>query len=490
MPFDPDKAIAKLDSLAAAQEETKKVRQRPFFGLPPTAEKIAFPRAVETREKGGGPLRTAIPGALDIISAPGRAIAALPALVPGGETFVEAFGRRQAKPQKGIARIGEFIGTTIRDPITAVSGFAGAPIKTAAKTLAGRAAQVAGRGATAQAVPAITRQIEESARTGRVDIPRQLGEAGIEIGLGAVGETAGAIAAKAATKAGQKLLASSAKIKDVTAKIAGSNVAEGLQQTVNDVAEFGLESPLGNFGKMAVKADKKISIENKKLDDLMNAFAEQNPETVVDIDEIFVDYLDDIENNRIVNFFGKEDQATKTASNIHKALEKRGLAGEQPVINLRKIKKTMAEGLKLFKKGKFQIGEEPLSKQVGELAHLRIADRLNEFIPEAKQLNDNMRRLITTKKALIEAHKRTGNHNFISLRTAILAGGGVAGIGGQSIDALLAGLAASAALGSLAKGRGASALIRAARGRLLPTTGRILTAEGRATQQQLPLQPR
>jgi hypothetical protein len=479
MPFNPDEAINKLDLVIQqkkSEQETKttniKPGKKPFFGLPPEMEKTLFPRAVETREKGGGPLRTAVPGALDVISLPLRAGASLPALAPGGETFTQALGRIGGKERQGIGKVAQVGGDIMRDPLTILAGAAAKPLKISVSGIGAGIKALGLRGAAEQAIPAVTRQIEESSRTGKVDIPGQSIAAVKEVGLGGIGSIAGGMVAGGSTTLGKKLMKSVAKTKDVTAKLAGKDVAKGLEEIASDIVNYNLESTTGGFKTMAKKATGKIEDKSKALDQAIKNYIEAQGDTGIDIDKIFKTFENDIKKGKELGVFGSEKTAVTNLKNIYKALKLRGMTGTQPVSKLREIKRTMREGLNLFKKGKFGIGDDPVKSQVGEIAELRIGEELNRLIPESKGLNEDMRRLYTTRRALIEADKRTSNHNFLSLRTAILT---AAGIGGGSWETLMAGLGASMVLGVPAKGRGASAIIQIGRQpELLRQTGRII----------------
>ena len=130
--------------------------KRTLFGLPKEAERTVFPRAAEAKT---APRKIA-GGVADVLSIPGRTIASLPALKPGGETFGEAFKRTEGK---------SFVGDVVRDPslipgILATGGISAvtkAPIRIGIKEGAKKIAGIAGRGAAESVAGAVTRQIEE-----------------------------------------------------------------------------------------------------------------------------------------------------------------------------------------------------------------------------------------------------------------------------------------------------------------------------------------
>lgn len=485
---DPDE-LKKID--VSTQGEKKPVR--PFFGLSPKKEKSFFPRAVAAREAGGGPFRTAIPGALDAISIPGRTIAAIPALTPGGETFGESFSRKDAIPKKSIGKVGQFAGDVVRDPISLLSfGAAGGTAKglslakkgitnklarsiPVTKGIKKAIASPVGRGAIEQTFPALVRQAERSSRTGKVDIPRQVGEAFVEIGSGALGEGVGAFAAKKITPFGKHLLQAAAKTKDVTAKLAGKEVAEGAQKIIEDLVEFNLESPTGGFSKMAQKATKGFRQRGRDLDKVVDGYVVGNPNATIDLDKILNKVKNEIETG-MTDIAGNEESKSKFVDVMRESLALRGLTGKIPVAKAREAKQIINLIADSFKKGPFR-DDVTQSEKIGRMAFRAVNEEFGEFIPEARRLGQEMRRIKVVEKAMKEAQKRVGNHNFLSLRGSLLLG---SGIKSENKLGLFATVAAMLFLKAAEKGRGGSTLVRLGRQKGLPGNLKVIGGESAA----------
>jgi hypothetical protein len=184
-----------MDTASAPEYQGK---GRGLFGLPPTAEAAIFPKASDVAGTGsigaegrgvGSHLRQAGTGAFDLIGLLGRGVASTPAFIDPNETYVEALGRTEAKPETNV--VGKLVSNTLRDPITTLmtvaTGGAGAARKPAVEA-GKKTIQEIGKAAggfmgkrVAEAVPpAVARQGMESLQTGEVNIPEQAKAAGIE----------------------------------------------------------------------------------------------------------------------------------------------------------------------------------------------------------------------------------------------------------------------------------------------------------------------
>lgn len=479
-----EELIAQLDVL----EKTAFV-PKTLFGVKPETEKKVFPRAAGLPQKTfPQQLKKGTLGAFDVLSILGRGIASAPTILPGGESPSEAFARKGAP--KGAGKFRKFTENIVRDPITLLtllSGGAAAPAQTIGKKIL----STAGMGAARQILPAGARQLEQTAETGEFKPVEQAIEAGKEIALGAGGEVLGAGIGRIIKKGGKSLFKSAAKIKDNTARLAGRDVESGINKIADDVVRFKLDSPTSGMKGVAKNAQKRITKEKSLADKAMNKFIKQNPDSSIDVDEIFLGLMDDIENGKINSVFGEESAAAKQVANLHRALELRGLTGNQPVSKIPEIKRALAEGTKLFKKGKFAIGADPVKAQAGELVYLRMNDELGRFVPEVNAINRNVSDLINVKRAAIEANKRMANWNKLGLTDigismSALLGGGVSGLPPIPTFAAAAGLVMVRK--GLGKGRGTSLILRA--GRITPTIARTAVVETAEQKRQRALEKR
>jgi hypothetical protein len=297
------------------------------------------------------------------------------------------------------------------------------------------------------------------------------------IGKGISGAVTGM--GEAAENAGKSTLISGMKPKDVTAKLAGKDVADGAKNLADNVAKYNLQSTGKGFSGISENAQSRINQEMASADKLVQDAAIKDPTKKFDVDKSFLDLADRIESGKENAVFGDEQKASDMLLNVHKSLELRGLTGEQPISNLPKIKQTINQGMQLFKKGAYNIAQDPIKAQVGELAYLKMKDDLESVVPEIAQHNDAIHDLINVKTAADQAVKRIGNRDKIGLTDwGLLLGGpevahtfgahGLSALGGIPGAVLIAKKAASG-------GRGSSALISAGQG--LQNLGGILNTD-------------
>jgi len=293
-----------------------------------------------------------------------------------------------------------------------------------------------------------------------VGVAGKLGAKAIEKGLDVTGDVL--------QKSGKSLLRSGMKTKDVTALLAGKNVEEGAQNLVENIQKYGVESPMGGFKGISNKASKKIAENMNLSDEAIKKVLKEAPDAVVDIDDTFLRFIDDLESGNVNSVFGDEVKSGELANNIHKALEMRGLTGVQSIEKIPEIKKVISQyGGGLFKKGKYAIATDPLKKQVGELAYLRLKEDLEKIVPEIGQYNKATHDLITIKKAADEASKRIGNRDKIGITDWMLLFGGPTAAHSMGLPAAAAGAIPGTAIIArkvLGSGRGASGLISTGRG--------------------------
>jgi hypothetical protein len=297
-------------------------------------------------------------------------------------------------------------------------------------------------------------------------------EAGIEaLGVrGAIGAPGTAVKAtkgtgKALEGAGKSIIARDAKIRDSIAKLAGKNPLKGVQKITDDISKYNVESVRGGFKGIAAKAQKRINAEMDRAEDAIASFSKKNPTATVDVDKTILELADDLTKGKEKSIFLNEDKAADIALSIGEALNRRKLDGLQPVSKLPEIKRTIDEGMGLFKKGSKAIELDPLPSKVGELTYLRLNNELREFVPEVLKANKAVHDLITVKEAMEQAQKLAGNRNMLGITDLALIFGGpqVAQALGAPGGAMLAGAPGAVLAGKKIVGdaRGASAMIKA-----------------------------
>jgi hypothetical protein len=293
---------------------------------------------------------------------------------------------------------------------------------------------------------------------------------------------------KAVGEKSKSLLLSGMKPKDVTAKLAGKDVAKGAQKLVDDISTYKLESATGGFKGISEKANGKIGSYLDEVETVINKKVLSDPKASIDVDGTFVNFMDDLQSGKINAVFGEEAKSAELADDIYNALEIRGLTGSQTIDKIPEIKRIISNyGGGLFRKGPYNIAKDPLKQQVGELAYLRLTDDLEKIVPEIRQYNKAVHDIINVKKAADEAVKRIGNKDKIGLTDwMLLLGGPTAaqnlGVSSQAVAGIPgAVLIAKKALGS---GRGASAGIKVGRAlqgkqKVLPTTSATTATFGK-----------
>lgn len=255
--FFGEESVVPLEKEPGFLDRLKSGKDRTLFGVPPKVEEALFPRTAkltgEQKESGRG----LASGVSDILSIPGRAVAALPSLTPGGETFGESFSRPKGKEGTGISGMG---GTLLRDPanIPAVlSGGSSKGIQAGAKLLPkiGRGLAL---GAREGAVSAGVHQLENVAEGKDVSLK----EAVVETSIGGVG---GAGLAGAATPI-SKGIQGATRLANRTL----GRMAEGLSGVSEDVLRmFGTGKGTGAATLRQAKGTQ-IKVANKILDGLDN----------------------------------------------------------------------------------------------------------------------------------------------------------------------------------------------------------------------------
>lgn len=346
-------------------------------------------------------------------------------------------------PEKALRYAGGAIGNIGDAVFTAGNVATGGGLKTASATvmnLLNKIPQIKGTDKVAQALDELKAD-NPAAYTDLKQIPNLLGvipgaKVAEEVPGMAKVATQGALntAKDAKTAIGQGIentgksaLQKEMKIKDVTAKLAGPNVDAGVQKIVDDISKYNVQSTKGGVKGIAENAQKAIDGKMSLTDKAIKDFAAKNPTASVNVDDTFLKLMDDLQKGNEPTIFTTEEQASEFAGKIHDALGKRNLTGTQPISKLPEIKRTIDEGLDLFKKGKYGVETDPLPKKVGEISYLRLKKELESYVPEVKESNQAVHDLINVKTAALEASKRIGNKNNIGLADlATLLGGGPA----------------------------------------------------------------
>ncbi len=385
--------------------------QRTFFGLPQELESQVFPRAIKTREKALEDkkisakefLQGAASGITDLLSLPGRATAASPTLLPGGEKFTEAIKRKKAPEKSGaIRKVAESV---VRDPAAIPVGLATAglgPLLKASKVPAALAGGAEG------AVAAGTKQVEEFGETGKIDPVR----AAAEIGISAV--TAGAL-----NKLSPVLKKRAAKF--MTNILKPKQKAGLMGFDAEDIFKLKVD---GTVNQTIKRAGDKASTLTKEVDGIVSDFVKNNPEKKVYSNEIFSNTLKNIQKgNEKTILAGEGKAATSAIKNIFEELQTRGALGDLDAKGLRKLKNEL--GKIAFKKTTALTDDDVVKRKAAKLIWKDVAESFYDFVPDAAPKSKNIHTLKTIKNTAEDAAERIGKKNAVSLRDLmVLSAGG------------------------------------------------------------------
>lgn len=260
---------------------------------------------------------------------------------------------------------------------------------------------------------------------------------------------------------GKSAMRGGLKIKDVTARKAAKNIEQGAKKIVDDIAKYKVQSTTGGFKGISKNAAKEIE-KAKSIADNIITKSKIDPNKTVDIDGVFLQFMDDLEKGAVDAVGIDEiDNAIKHADNIYEALNKyAGISGSVPIDVANEAKKAIGRGA--FKKGAPNIADDPVKNKVKELLNLRIRDAIETHVPEIRQQNQKIHDLINVRLAADEAAKRMQNWNMLTMTDLILggAGGGAAAIS-KSPETALGTAALMLTNRILRGGKGASAAISA-----------------------------
>lgn len=441
------------------RSEINRLRQEELGQAEPTTQERVrenimrpiFPSATESLEQERGLGRTAAAFGADVLSQLGRAIASLPALAPGGETFGEALERTRAKEKPplsseatGFDVIGRGLGTfgenVLRSPATAASALA-APL--AAPIRGGTGLAALGRSALAGAVesvpPAIAGQLEKYGEGEDIDLQEAFAEIATGAGLSALGE--------GIKQAGKPLFNAAIK-PDKAARLKGFKA--------ENIIKHKLE---GSFENVVKKSQQKISEADALVDDILEKVSKENPAARIDLQDLIIKFVDDVDAGKVSSIaIDDEDAAMVAAEKLLERFEKRGINKPIDLSKARDVKKVLA--FKAFPKGA-NIMQDPVKKQVKEILNIRLNEKLKQFAPEIAEQNKIMSEIIPIKEAARAAIERTGNRNTVLNLRSLMSGIGLKSVGLGDTEAILGGIAAERILGG---GRGPASVTRLGRG--------------------------
>jgi hypothetical protein len=390
-------------------------------------------------------LRLGIATAQDAASIPGRAIAALPAMLPGGETYGESYARTEAK-HGGTP--GRFIGDILRDPASLVTlpfaaGSAAAKAATQGikqlgiGTVARKGAQLVGRRAGESAVSAVVHQGDKFAQTGKASV----GEAAIETGLGTglgvglagLGKLAGGVS-DIVQKGPERIM---------------MNRLRPLSKALDDGFDPKNVSKYKLFGEVEdilQTSDAMIKQRTEQLKGIVGAAAKENK--TVNLSEVLQKTLDDIQGDKLNRNFataiftdnadGKPLQATaeKMAGFVGTLTNKRAQIPVDEALDIKQVVGHLGD----WSHGATDPNMAATSTFANKL-YLNLRDAIDSQLPdEAKKLNREMHELIPIYRAAKRRLPIEQRNDVIDLKTAsILANA----FGAGSIPGGGAGLALS-----------------------------------------------
>jgi hypothetical protein len=201
-----------------------------------------------------------------------------------------------------------------------------------------------------------------------------------------------------------------AKTLPVTGKEAlksGITKNQGLTNLVNDISNFGVDSPMG-LKKSLSKTNNLIEQEAQNYDNTLKRFVAADPQNAVvssDIHSIMGDLKNDIDNGKIsqIKLPADRKRAMDMVDQIEEALKNKDLGGTQFIDKLPEVKSEIIDATSPFEKGVSHITDDPLKPRIGAEAYLRVMDDLNGKIQGIGETGNNLKRLINIRKVLDEA---------------------------------------------------------------------------------------
>lgn len=429
--------------------------QRTVFGLPRNTESLVFPRAAQVRAdegqiaEGKPMVRAGLGSALDLVSIPGRTIASAPALLPGGESFSEAFSRPQGKQREGIGgKALEIGGSIVRDPVTALGTLATG----GANLLATPARTLFARGAVAGLPLVGAQQTKRFAEEGKVSPSEAALETGINALLPVIGQQLQR-GAKAVFRSGIK------------PKMKARDLGFDPEAIINHKIE-------GSFENIVKKSSARIDEAKRVADDIIEQAAKTNPEAKFDIESTIIQFMDDAENGKVSSILiGDEKNALKIADDFFNSLKKRNLIDEDGLSSISQFQQIKRElGKRGFQKSRLVSDETALKAKVADLLYFDVMNEIENVVPEIAAPNKMMADLIPVRSAVIDAISRTGNRNAVLNASNLMMLHGLA-----SPTAMITGGNLPKTAGTVLSGLGANILLRQGRGgALLSKAGRSL----------------
>lgn len=282
---------------------------------------------------------------------------------------------------------------------------------------------------------------------------------------------------------GTDFLGADLKIKDSLAK-RGYGSAKRIdlkkRKILDDISKYELDDVMGNFEKMATKADDLAVDRVKKADEILSGIA-ASPDAPKG------QFVDDIVQDAYENVgdfadLGDRKNVTNVLDNILDEAAGEGLAStaEKGLDELIEFKRRLNKRGKLFVEGPSESEADNLKRAIKKRLYKDAVVKIREISPEAADLNKQAKELWDIEAVASSAVSRKTNLNRISLGTKIIGGGTYgAYIMSQAMnnpEAAMRALMAGAALYTIpivaGQGRGASAIIGA--GKKVKRTGDIL----------------
>jgi hypothetical protein len=288
-------------------------------------------------------------------------------------------------------------------------------------------------------------------------------------------------AGKTTKDVGTKFLGGEMKIKQSLAeKGYGKRIDQKKLKILNDISKYNLESPTGNFEKMANNAEAMASQKVKDADAILTTIASSPtaPKSTF-VDDIILDAQSNIEDLVPV---GKEEIGEKILDDITKGAIRRGQDGTKGVEVLVEFKKDLNNDNKLFVKGPTPDPNsvEAIETKIRRSLYLDAVSKIKSISPEAGELNKQAKELFDIAAVAGDAKSRISNREMISLTDRLIGvGSGVGAVGAMSsgqpdkaMMAVLGGLVISASVKGLGQGRGASTIIKG--GKALQKAGKAI----------------
>lgn len=228
----------------------------------------------------------------------------------------------------------------------------------------------------------------------------------------------------------------------------------------DNIVDYNLEG--FNLGQTKNKARTIIDTAKKNSDELMEKFLKNNPEHRMEIDDIFIQAIEDIDNSRVNTILVDEEAAAiKYIDDLFDTFSKKNLTGKIDAKQFRKIKSQIAK--RAFAKTREMTTDDRVKSRAAKELWVGLVQKLDNAVDGLSVENKKMADLLPVEDAIEDAIERIGKNKTVSMADWLIVSGGIAGTGGGATSPAVAG-GVLVGKRAIAGGRGAALTSLAGKG--------------------------